>query len=715
MERRDLLKRGMLLGATVVTDRVAPALAEPEGDGAPVSFFEGVIEGEDFPGWSLAFSVAGRRAQGFAFDPATVDGQLRGLRFEGRARERELLMQVFGLEDVNHLRPLGQLGGAVEQGVLAGTMVLPARDFALARFRAWGVPVSPGASQRLVGTYQAAGQDPGGTPLYAGVLFIQPGYRWELRHLRAAPGLPTLAGEAGQRLAGRYAVAADGRLLLSMTRVPVRLRQPRSPVAAAVDRQRRPSAAAPAAAPRLRPAAGGRGRVAAGPVTFTDDTFAAGDWSATKVADTSPDSAGTFQAEQVAAGGNPGAFRRTTLSWFNFGAGFAHVDVAHLRDQFVHDPATDGAIGSLSFTYDLINFGEPGEPGECRYFPLVRQGNGYYITADFDRPPAGGWQSFARAAVTAAGFHLQAGMGPERPDFSSTGAPLRFGYYSLGTILEGEAHCVTGLDNYSVTLTPEAIFRSLALTGTDEPGVGVAAEYVAMVTDAAGQPAPGEQVLFEMQLEGVPVGEETVPTDASGQARFRFTFGGETARQGFTLTACLDENRNGDCDPTEQREEITGVVSAVSVSLSGPSSAGLLNQVCYQARLSGASDPGQHVLLMSEGSDTPLAQGETNGSDQVQLCFTTPPEAATMTLTACWDVNRDGDCDEGEPRSNSLELAVAPPPPVADIPCDECCLSILLTAIQNPRGQAAAMFPGRQQIVIEHPFTHLLAVLTRVR
>jgi hypothetical protein len=702
----------MLLGATLVAERADPGAAETGGDAAPVFFFEGRLEGEHFPGWSFVFSVAGRRAQGFAFNPATGDGELRGLRFEGRVRDHELLMDVFGLEDPNHLRALGRLGGSGERGVVEGTLVLPERDYALGHFRAWGVPVSPKASQRLVGTYQAAASGPDGAALYGGALVIRPGYRWELRNIRAAPGLPTLAGGAMHRLAGRYSVAVDGRLLLNMTRVPVRLRRPPGGVGENAGRREAAPSVKPAAGLAAAPAAVGAGRVTAGPVLFSDGTFANGDWTATKIADATPEQSGVFDAEQVAEGGNPGAFRRVTLSFAGAGIGANLVDVASIREAFVYDPKASGPLGSVSSGYDLIGLNEVVPPVTCRYFTLLRQGDSYYHSIGaFDGAPPGGWQRSTHVGLRQSNFVRVAGAGPSNPDFSGAGAPIHFGYMFRGITVKGAALCITGLDNYALTATPEESFRTLALDGSDEPPAGLEVEYVATVREAGGKPAPGEPVLFHLEVEGVTVREASAETDGSGRARFRHTFPRDAANDRFLLTACVDENRNGSCEPLEPSDAIGGFVEGTSVRLEGPESAEPGAQVCYTVttQAGGIELPDQAVLLMQEGVETPLAQGTTGAGGDVQLCFSAPATPAELVLFACWDQNGSGACDAGDLASRRLTLVVASPPPPADVACEECCLTNLIVALQTPSVRATAV----RGFVIEHPFTHLVGVFTR--
>ena len=206
-------------------------------------------------------------------------------------------------------------------------------------------------------------------------------------------------------------------------------------------------------------------------MTFTDDTFVNEDWTVTKIQDNTPDHAGSVQAQQMATGGNPAHFRLVTLNFVGGGEIQDLLDTAHVREQFVYEPAAGGAIGALRIPdYDLIGIEEEGSGIACRYFSLLRQGDSLYsASAGRDDVQPGAWVSTAHAGLTAANFNRLTGTGPQQPDFSVAGAPIYFGYRNLGASFAGEALCVTGLDNFSVTVTPAETFRTMTLDGPDDP------------------------------------------------------------------------------------------------------------------------------------------------------------------------------------------------------------------------------------------------------
>ncbi len=83
--------------------------------------------------------------------------------------------------------------------------------------------------------------------------------------------------------------------------------------------------------------------------TFTDDTFANSDWASTKIVDTTSGSAATFTAAQDTANGSPQPPSRRTKHTYLSGL----IRVAHLNNNSFYDPVASGALGSLTYSYNL--------------------------------------------------------------------------------------------------------------------------------------------------------------------------------------------------------------------------------------------------------------------------------------------------------------------------------------------------------------------------
>lgn len=222
--------------------------------------------------------------------------------------------------------------------------------------------------------------------------------------------------------------------------------------------------------------------------TFTDGVFNNADWIAEW--HITPASFISFTAGQVASGGNPGQMRETT---YYFGDLLAdpivfipdgtHTAIArHINTAFVYDPSVGGAIAQIAFSLDTIATTPLNGTG-LSSLPLIEQ-NGKYYTATTALQEAG-LNFLSPASWTARSFtgalndwDLTPGVG--LPDFSATGAPIRFGYFTTVTVIceavaRGGTVCVPervadAIDNFSVTVTPEASQipepATFVLTGT---------------------------------------------------------------------------------------------------------------------------------------------------------------------------------------------------------------------------------------------------------
>ena len=118
-------------------------------------------------------------------------------------------------------------------------------------------------------------------------------------------------------------------------------------------------------------------RVYAHAISFTDGTFNDADWTATKIQDTSSGSQSSFTVQQVSTGGNPAAYREVSQT-FGFNSPGMRLRVAHLRDGALYNPALNGAITTIDFSFDLNWLNPPLVTGGVGYEPLLFQDNTYY-------------------------------------------------------------------------------------------------------------------------------------------------------------------------------------------------------------------------------------------------------------------------------------------------------------------------------------------------
>jgi hypothetical protein len=172
------------------------------------------------------------------------------------------------------------------------------------------------------------------------------------------------------------------------------------------------------------------------------------DWSHSLIASFSHSECGGGSAhyfvDQPLSNGNPDAYRWTRLQFDG-----ASIYVGHLNMHATYDPSTNGPIASISYSYDVRNI--------CcsfllpAYGLLIYQNGSYYMTGT-GVVPMGGW-IHVEETVAASGFSRIAGSGPTLPNFSSTGAPMQFGFRnSSGPRFCDSATIDTGIDNWRMVI-----------------------------------------------------------------------------------------------------------------------------------------------------------------------------------------------------------------------------------------------------------------------
>jgi len=190
-------------------------------------------------------------------------------------------------------------------------------------------------------------------------------------------------------------------------------------------------------------------------LSFSDQQFGAADWTATTIVDTTLDNSATFTVNQEISGGNPDAFRRSVLNWNYLGPGVSQgILVANLKAGATYDPASQGAIVTLDASCDVVMISQVGGTPGVFYHMLVSQAGSYYI-AVFGVVEAPPWTHFSRSNLVATDFGLVHGNGPAHPDFSSSGAPIQFGYAnsSAGHVGSPTPISITsGIDNWTVNV-----------------------------------------------------------------------------------------------------------------------------------------------------------------------------------------------------------------------------------------------------------------------
>lgn len=201
--------------------------------------------------------------------------------------------------------------------------------------------------------------------------------------------------------------------------------------------------------------------VKASEITFFDGTFTNSDWTNSINISQGPFSSVSYSDTQVASGGNPGDYRLDTRTW---GLG-TQAQVYNLNSLAVYDPSKQGAIGSISFSEDIIGFGS--NDGDTYGDGLLLEQGGQLFVGALVASSSGTntWQSRSSIGLTAADFTPFFGV--SHPDFSKEGGPIMFGYIRTNTNPGGIVTLQDGIDNWSVTVStiPEPETYVLMLAG----------------------------------------------------------------------------------------------------------------------------------------------------------------------------------------------------------------------------------------------------------
>lgn len=178
------------------------------------------------------------------------------------------------------------------------------------------------------------------------------------------------------------------------------------------------------------------------------------DWTATKIRGAAIDN---FISTEIPAGGNPGAFRQTTMNYVDF------IQVAHQRNGFSYDPSVQGAIASIDFSYDMKTIGVPLFVGAQLAYSLLILQDGVNYSSALDASTALDWTPFVHTGFTAANFLSDGGAGVLNPNFSATGGVMQFGYITSNSVGPGGLPpgffdtTVGGIDNFLITVNQAVV------------------------------------------------------------------------------------------------------------------------------------------------------------------------------------------------------------------------------------------------------------------
>ena len=190
-------------------------------------------------------------------------------------------------------------------------------------------------------------------------------------------------------------------------------------------------------------------------VQIGDTEFAPSDWVHSALWSVGTVTLGPMT--QQAAGGNPGAFQRGRHT---SNGPFATIYDGHVYVGGTYSPATQGAVTSLDISYDYLDF----LPGGTQNGLLVVQNGRSFIRFVDSAGPHTSWTTLTHAGILPNDPQWSeasaAGITQAAPDFSASGGPMQFGFYtfnwslSVGFFIERE----WGIDNFRVTIHGAACY-----------------------------------------------------------------------------------------------------------------------------------------------------------------------------------------------------------------------------------------------------------------
>ncbi len=192
---------------------------------------------------------------------------------------------------------------------------------------------------------------------------------------------------------------------------------------------------------------------------YSDTEFADGNWTTTTISQYP--GVITSNVQQL-SGGKPGAYRQFTASYPGTQNWANHQ--SHIYSM-AYNPALQGAIASVVFRFDVASFSGNERNNQFNQGFALEQAGNFYGRATAGLTVVNGiWYDLQSVSLTANFFTLVAGNGPLRPDFSESGAPIRFGYNTDFTFYAPNSGSrVGGIDNWSVVVTSVPEPSSLAL------------------------------------------------------------------------------------------------------------------------------------------------------------------------------------------------------------------------------------------------------------
>src|SRR6202011_2948249 len=190
-------------------------------------------------------------------------------------------------------------------------------------------------------------------------------------------------------------------------------------------------------------------QAASADTTFSDVTFNPGDWPAIV---NFAGGGGTAGASKKTSGGNPGSYYQVTITANSGPSGTAAF---FNNSAFTYTPASQGAINSVTFSFDLIN---QGGTAAAAFANLALEQNGHIYAGPEFVVTSTAWQHVGTTLVATDFGQVTAGAGGQfsldlnsNPNFSAAGSSILFGFtniFNTPATFHATADAIMGVDNY---------------------------------------------------------------------------------------------------------------------------------------------------------------------------------------------------------------------------------------------------------------------------
>lgn len=189
----------------------------------------------------------------------------------------------------------------------------------------------------------------------------------------------------------------------------------------------------------------------------SDGDMSIGNWFSQIFSDTTPGGDASSLTMSEFGGGNPGSYLEIQHTYTGPGG----LLVGHANFLTIHFPAFDGVLDALTYSFDVNFFNTPGQggspPGGVAFRAMLFQDNNVY-QAGFQVATAAVWTTLTFTNLLPSDFVLIDGIGAPTPDFSLSGAPMLFGFFSANSSCCGGANVTTfGVDNFTVSNVAAAL------------------------------------------------------------------------------------------------------------------------------------------------------------------------------------------------------------------------------------------------------------------